>query len=93
MAGQEKLVEEMVHLARIGLSGRPQDVQSYVHRISKKYRSAIPELATALTGLLREAPTRSSPLRRQNEVALPVDIDTRFQLLRIEENPHLDNDN
>lgn len=92
MAEQEKLVEELVHLARIGLSGRPQDVQSYVHRISRKYRSAFPELASALTGLLREAPTRSSPLRRQNEVALPVDVDTRLQLLRIEERPHLDNE-
>lgn len=92
MAEEEKLVEEMVHLARIGLSGRPQDVQSYVHRISRKYRTALPELASALTGLLREAPTRSSPLRRQNEIALPVDVDTRFQLLRIEERPELDNE-
>ncbi len=92
MAEHEKLVEELVHLARIGLAGRPQDVQSYVHRISKKYRGAIPELSNALTGLLREAPTRSSPLRRQNEVALPVDVDTRFQLMRVEEQPQLDNE-
>lgn len=79
-------------MARIGLSGRTQDVQSLIHRISKRYRTASPELSTALTDLLRQAPTRSSPLRRASEVALPVDVDSRFQLLRVEEPPFLDHE-
>jgi hypothetical protein len=72
------MVEDFVQMARIGLSGRTQDVQSLIHRISKRYRTASPELAAALTDLLRQAPTRSSPLRRASEVALPVDVDSRF---------------
>jgi hypothetical protein len=35
---ESNLLEEITHLARVGLSGRAQDVQAYVHRISKKYR-------------------------------------------------------
>ena len=79
-------------MARIGLSGRTQDVQSLIHRISKRYRTASPELSAALTDLLRQTPTRSSPLRRATEAALPVDVDSRFQLLRVEEVPFLDHE-
>lgn len=89
---ESKLLEEITHLARVGLSGRAQDVQAYIHRISKKYREEHPELASELTELLRKSPTRSSPLRKKKEVALPVDSDSRFQLLRIEERPILDHE-
>lgn len=83
------LQEDVIHLARIALSGRTQDVLSMLHRISKNHREAMPELAAALTDLVRESPTRSSPLRRQTDAVLPVDTDTRFQLLKIEEHPRL----
>jgi len=86
------MVEDFVQMARIGLSGRTQDVQSLIHRISKRYRTASPELSAALTDLLRQTPTRSSPLRRATEAALPVDVDSRFQLLRVEEVPFLDHE-
>lgn len=89
---ENKLLEEIAHLARIGLSGRAQDVQAYVHRISKKYREDHPEFATELTELLRKSPTRSSPLRKKSEVALPVDSDSRFQLLRLDDKPELDHE-
>lgn len=83
---------DLVNLARLALAGRPQDVLVYVRRLAKQYRDNAPEIAEALIGLLRDAPTRSSPLRRGADVALPVDIDTRFQLLRIEETPVLDHE-
>lgn len=83
---------DLVHLARLALAGRPQDVQVYVRRLAKQYRDNAPKIAEALIGLLRDAPTRSSPLRKGADVALPVDIDTRFQLLRIEETPVLDHE-
>lgn len=88
----EKITDDFVQMARVGLSGRTQDVQALIHRISKRYRSALPQLATALTELLRQSPTRASPLRRNGEVALPVDVDSRFQLLRVEETPILDHE-
>ena len=91
--GETKRIEkDLVHLARVALSGRAQDIQLFLHRIAKAYRDVAPELAEQMTALLREAPTRSSPLRRQTEVPLPVDVDTRFQLLRVEEQPILDHE-
>lgn len=79
--------EIFVHLARVALSDRKQDVHSYLQRVAK--RSNDSELSGALIDLLRQRPTRSSPMRRAPTVALPVDTDSRFQLLREEENPVL----
>lgn len=81
------LRDNFVHLARIALSDRQQDVHTFLHRIAK--RTDDPDLSAALVELLRKRPTRSSPLRRKAEMALPVDIDSRFQLLRVEERPEL----
>lgn len=89
---ENKLEKDMVHLARVALSGRPQDVMALLHRFAKGYRDNAPTMATALASLLRESPTRASPLRRQTEAVLPVDVDTRFHLLRIEEHPVLDHE-
>jgi SpoVK/Ycf46/Vps4 family AAA+-type ATPase len=84
------LEADFVHLARVALSGRVQDLQVLLHRFAKRYRTGAPGLAEALVGLLREAPTRASPLRKAAEGAVPVDLDTRFQLLRVEPHPDLD---
>ena len=79
--------EDFVHLARIALSERQQDVHTFLHRIAK--RTDDRELSNTLVELLRQRPTRSSALRRSSTVALPVDTDSRFQLLRQEERPTL----
>ena len=79
--------EDFVHLARIALSDRQQDVHTFLHRIAK--RTDDRELSKTLVELLRQRPTRSSALRRSSTVALPVDTDSRFQLLRQEEHPAL----
>jgi SpoVK/Ycf46/Vps4 family AAA+-type ATPase len=81
------LRSDFVHLARIALSDRPQDVQTFLRRIAKRTDDS--SLSAALVDLLRKRPTRSSPLRRTAEIPLPVDNDSRFQLLRVEENPEL----
>ncbi|KQN19271.1 AAA family ATPase [Sphingomonas sp. Leaf33] len=83
---------EFTHLARLALTGRGQDVQLLLHRVVKRYRGTSPELASTIAELLREAPTRASPLRRQSEVPLPVDGDTRLQLLRVEDHPVFDHE-
>ena len=92
MAKLGNVERDIVHLARVALSGRHQDVQLLLHRLAKAYRDHSPDLASQVTALLRESPTRSSPLRRKAETALPVDLDTRFQLLRVEEHPDLHHD-
>lgn len=87
MDDNDDLRGDFVHLARIALSERPQDVQTFLRRIAK--RTGDPSLSAALVDLLRKRPTRSSPLRRTTEIPLPVDTDSRFQLLRVDEYPEL----
>src|SRR5579883_3215535 len=82
--------EELVQIARLALAGRPQDVQTYIRRLARRYQGEMPAVAEQLTDLLREAPTRQSPLRRDIAAPVPVDVESRLQLLRIEESPELD---
>lgn len=83
---------DLLQLARIALSGRTQDVQVVLRRAVKRYRPVAPRLAEAIASLLHEAPTSASPLRRQAELPLPVDLDTRLQLMRVETHPTLEHD-
>lgn len=87
MEDQGKLRENFVHLARIALSERQQDIQTFLHRVARRSDDA--DLSKELGELLRQRPTRSSPLRKKQEMAVPVDADSRFQLLRVEERPSL----
>src|SRR6185437_5708555 len=82
--------EELVHIARLALAGRPQDVQTFIRRLARRYQGEMPAIAEQLTELLREAPTRQSPLRREAAAPVPVDMESRLQLLRIEESPQLE---
>ena len=80
----KSLSDDLVHMARVALSGRAQDIQLFLRRASKRYRASAPELAEAITKLLRESPTRSSPLRKGAVAAIPVDAESRLQLVRHE---------
>lgn len=82
-----KMREDFLHLSRIALSDRQQDVQTFLYRIAKRTEDR--SLSEELIKLLRNRPTPSSPLRRTTELPLPVDNDSRFQLLRTEEKPEL----
>lgn len=77
-------LEDLVQLARLSLTGRPQDVQLYLRRMAKRYQDSTPAFAKTLSDLLSEAPTRNSPLRRETTDPIPVDLDSRLQLLRHE---------
>jgi SpoVK/Ycf46/Vps4 family AAA+-type ATPase len=90
MDESEETREEIVHLSRLALAGRPQDVQLYIRRLAKRYRELAPELSTRLTTLLEELPSRVSPLRSKAMAAVPVDLDSRLQLVRYEAAPYLD---
>ena len=82
--------DELVQIARLAMAGRPQDVQAYIRRLARRYQGELPALAAQLTELLQQAPTRQSPLRREATAPVPVDLESRLQLLRIEGNPALD---
>jgi len=90
MAKRNEKDDEIVQMARLALAGRPQDVQAYIRRLARRYQGEIPGIAAQLTELLREAPTRQSPLRREASAPVPVDLESRLQLLRIEESPSLE---
>jgi SpoVK/Ycf46/Vps4 family AAA+-type ATPase len=82
--------EELVQIARLALAGRPQDVQTYIRRLARRYQGELPAVAAQLNELLQEAPTRQTPLRREATAPVPVDLESRLQLLRIEEAPALE---
>jgi SpoVK/Ycf46/Vps4 family AAA+-type ATPase len=90
MAKNEDNLDELVQMARLALAGRPQDVQTYIRRLARRYQGELPALAAQLTELLQDAPTRQSPLRREAPAPVPVDLESRLQLLRIEDAPALD---
>jgi len=84
--------EDLAQLARLALAGRHQDIQAFVQRLARRYRESLPDLATQLNALLQESPTRQSPLRREATAPLPVDLESRLQLMRIDQHPTLDVD-
>ncbi|AZO19073.1 MAG: AAA family ATPase [Mesorhizobium sp.] len=71
-------------MARLGLSGRSQDVQAYVRQSIRKLRQQNPELASQLSELLALAPTSLSPLRDFGGAIVPVDADSRLALAKSE---------
>ena len=81
---KSKIGSDFVHLARLALTGRPQDVQLQIRRVAKRYRERFPEMSGQLSELLRDTPTRLSPLRKGSAPAIPVDLDSRLQLVRHE---------
>lgn len=71
----------IVHLARLALTGRRQDVLLYLRRLAGKLSAS--SHSAELTSLIREMPSYASPIRGESP-AIPVDRDTRLQLVRIE---------
>jgi SpoVK/Ycf46/Vps4 family AAA+-type ATPase len=80
--------EALVHLSRLALVGRRQDIQLYIRRMtrSKEFESIKDEL----TNLMHDLPNPSSPTRSKSFSGIPVDMDSRLQLLRFEPNPVTD---
>lgn len=76
--------EEFLELARLALGERSQDVQLYLGKIARRYRASEPDVATEISALLKNASGRSSALRRETAMPLPVDSDSRLHLVRLE---------
>ncbi len=90
MGDVDKIQRLVGQLARLALTARPQDVQLHIRRMAKKLQGEKPELSAQLFELLREVPTRSSPLRKFATQDVPVDLDSRQQLVRVEQGVTLD---
>ncbi|MCX5216164.1 ATP-binding protein [Kitasatospora sp. NBC_00240] len=75
--------KDLVHLARMALAGRSQDVQALIQRMAHRYRLSNTSLAASLRELLQQAPTTDAPLRgRGNAAPVPLDMDSRLPLVR-----------
>jgi len=56
----------------------------YLRRLARKTAQERPEIAEALSSLLTQGLTRQSPLRGEATDLLPVDRDSRLELMRVE---------
>ncbi len=80
--------KEFVHLARLALEGKLQDVAALVRRALRDIGERRPDLAGDARRLIAIA--GSTPLRSvETGPAVPVDADSRLELLRREENPQI----
>lgn len=82
----ETYERDIVHLARVAMAGRAQDVQTLVQRMARRYQRTNASLGDSLRELLRSAPTAQTPLRGVgNAASLPLDSDSRLPLIRAEQ--------
>ncbi len=79
--------EDIVHLSRLALSGRKADIHLYIKRLIRRTRNEGSDISTKLAELMAGIPQASSPIREAKAVAIPVDQDSRLQLVRIEHPP------
>jgi SpoVK/Ycf46/Vps4 family AAA+-type ATPase len=90
MVQSDKISDGVYHLARLALAGRRQDVLMQIRRLSRWLKDSQPDVAQRLEGLLAEQPTPQSPVRSVAVDAVPVDSDSRLQLIRVENPVRLD---
>lgn len=84
MADVEK---DFVHLARLALSGRLDDVAALSRRVLRGISGRRQDLASSVDAVLELATSVASPVRRV--LPLPVDAESRLELLRREEVPEI----
>ena len=79
---------ELVHMARLALSGRPQDVTTFLLRLAKRVQSDRPEFASQINAVLASPTAQQSAFRGVAvEQALPRDVDSRLSLIRVDPLP------
>lgn len=84
------VIDELVHLARVALLDDRKQTQSFIRRLSRTLRTQEPDVASVLQELLTSAGagTKGSDMTRSaGSPLVPVDHESRFDLLRIEQPP------
>jgi len=81
---------DFVHLARFALNGRAGDVQLLSRRTLTRISARRPDLAADITKVFAETASSISLARsKTSSMPLPVDIDSRLELLRRDLNPKI----
>lgn len=88
MEEERRVESHFLDVVRLALSDRPQDVRTLVQRLVRTKAMDV-ELTQQLRELLRDSTVPQSILRKESQTVAPVDIDSRFQLLKVEETPIL----
>ncbi|MBX3301054.1 MAG: AAA family ATPase [Nitrospira sp.] len=87
---------DIVQLARLAIQGKQKDAQVFIRRLARRYEQLEPELSAHLSSLLRQVQKpmqESSPVLRGAVVeSMPVDMDSRLSLARVEHPVHLEYD-
>lgn len=65
----DRIISDLLTVSRLALTGHPQDVQLFIRRMARTYRQTFPEMSEQLLDLLKELPSRPSPLR--SHIVLP----------------------
>lgn len=90
MEDLKKISSEIVQLSRLALTGSRQDVELYIKRLVRKLARWSPEAAEDLANILNQLPKRSSVVRSAEMESIPVDRDSRLNLLRIDSSQELE---
>jgi len=75
--------DELVHLSRLATTGSRDDVDLYVRRIARRIGKEDPELAKQLQQAVGP-PGRGKVIRKAALAAVPVDADSRLELVRVD---------
>lgn len=82
---------QFVHLARLALAGRANDVELLSRKTLTRLSNSRPDLANEIKKVLSESTTASEIARNRNAaVPLPVDLDSRLELLKREAAPRVE---
>ncbi len=83
-----KAVNDIMQLSRLVIEGKQKDAHTFIRRLVRRYEQLAPELSADLSSLLRDVkqPVHDSlPVLRSAVVeTMPVDMDSRLSLARIE---------
>ena len=79
-----ELSQALVHVARLALTGRPQDVHAQIRQSVRRLRKHDQQLARVLAEMLALSPSVGAPLRDAGAGMVPVDADSRLALVRHE---------
>jgi hypothetical protein len=90
LAQSADIEAQYVHLARLALAGRANDVELLSRKVLARLSDTRPDLATEIKKVLSESATASEIARsRGATLPLPVDLDSRLELLKREAAPRV----
>ena len=83
--------KELVHMVRFALESKTDDVAMMARRWAKRLRPTSPETADALVKLVKDRGA-NNPSRGKTMAVLPVDVESRLQLAKVEDHVLIDAD-